>query len=83
VNNELVSYFPEADMAKTGVLTTGEAAERLGVPTWALRRLYERGLLPEPGRMGLYRAVPIADLPMLREKLLEYGYLRPEVAAAV
>jgi hypothetical protein len=33
--------------------------------------------------MGLYRAVPIADLPMLREKLLEYGYLRPEVAAAV
>jgi hypothetical protein len=64
-------------------VTTGEMARRLGVPIWPLRGLYTRGIVPEPGRMGLYRAIPVSDEGMLREKLIEYGYLEPEVAAAV
>jgi hypothetical protein len=57
-------------------LTLGTAARSLGVRTWQLRRLFERGLMPEPPRVGVYRVIAVADLPGLKAALQEAGYLR-------
>jgi DNA-binding transcriptional MerR regulator len=61
--------------------TLGAVAKHFGVAVWQVRRLFERGLLPEPGRAGAYRLVAPADLPRVEEALRAAGYLR-EVARA-
>ena len=58
------------------VLTLGPAAKLLGVRTWQLRRLFERGLMPEPPRVGAYRVIAVTDLPYLKAALHEAGYLK-------
>jgi hypothetical protein len=55
--------------------TTGSLARLLGARLWQVRRVFERGLLPEPKRLGSYRVIPAADVPLVREKLVEAGYM--------
>ena len=57
------------------LLTIGQAAERLGAQSWRLRRLYQRGLLPEPQWVGRSRVVNEDDLPQIRTALEKAGYL--------
>jgi DNA-binding transcriptional MerR regulator len=59
-----------------GGFTTGEVARRLGIPVWAVRRIYERGLLPPPPRVGQYRFVPAEDVDRLEGLLIKAGYLK-------
>ena len=63
-------------------LTTGAAARRLGAPEWAVARVYARGLLPEPPRLGHFRIIREDQLPALRAALVEAAYLK-ETAEAV
>ncbi len=56
-------------------LTVGEAAMRLHCLEWRLRRVFERGLLPEPLRLGRYRLIPVADLPKIQKAMEDVGYL--------
>jgi DNA-binding transcriptional MerR regulator len=56
-------------------LTIGQIAKRFGCPPWAVRRLFERGLLPEPPRVGAYRVVAPEKLPQVETALREAGYL--------
>jgi DNA-binding transcriptional MerR regulator len=44
-------------MSESPYLTLGAAAQRLGCQAWQIRRLFERGLLPEPPRVGAYRVL--------------------------
>jgi DNA-binding transcriptional MerR regulator len=53
----------------------GPVARRFGVPIWQLRRVFERGLLPEPSRVGAYRVIAREDLPLVEEALRKAGYL--------
>jgi DNA-binding transcriptional MerR regulator len=61
-------------------LTLGTVAERFGVPTWKVRRLFERGILPPAARIGPYRVVDPADLPAIETALREAGYLANDSA---
>jgi DNA-binding transcriptional MerR regulator len=56
-------------------LTLGAVARRYGCPTWQIRRLYERGLLPPAKRVGAYRVVAVSDLPLVERALRDAGYL--------
>lgn len=50
-------------MSQPIAYTTGAVARLKGVPEWKVRRIFERGLLPDPGRAGTYRLIPASDLP--------------------
>jgi hypothetical protein len=56
-------------------LSTGEAAQAIGIFHWQLVRLFTRGLVPEARRFGRYRAIAPADLPALRAAARSAGYL--------
>jgi hypothetical protein len=43
-----------------------------------VRRVYERGLLPEPLRIGRYRVITEADAPAVEGAMRRCGYLRRE-----
>jgi DNA-binding transcriptional MerR regulator len=58
-------------------LTIGDVARRLGCQGWQVRRLFQRGLLPEAARVGAYRVVSERDLPLVEKALREAGYLPP------
>lgn len=64
------------------VLIVGEVARRLGVKPWQVRRVVERGLVPEPTRIGAYRAFAESDLPALDAALRQAGYLADLEAVA-
>ena len=55
--------------------TLGDIARLYDRPVWMVRRLYERGLLPEPPRVGGYRVVPLADVPLVEAAMRRAGYL--------
>lgn len=61
-------------------MTTGEAAKKLGWPVWAIRRVYDRGLLPQPERVGQYRVIPESDLPAVKAALERAGYLKVQAS---
>jgi hypothetical protein len=61
---------------ETKYLTLGEVAERLGCQVWRVGRLFDRGLLPEPRRVGKNRVVPEEDLPTVERVLRGAGYLK-------
>jgi len=65
-------------------LTLGAVGRRFGVQTWMVRRLFERNLLPPAQRVGAYRVVAVADLPLVEKALRDAGYLpeTTEVAPA-
>ena len=62
------------------VLTLGDVAEIFGIRLWKVRRLFERGFLSEPKRVGGYRIVFRADLPIIEQALREAGYLSASAA---
>ena len=55
--------------------TLGDLARENKIPIWKVRRLFERGLLPEPPRIGRYRVVPTEDIPKVVKALRDAGYL--------
>jgi DNA-binding transcriptional MerR regulator len=59
----------------TAPLTIGAVARQFGCHPWQVRRLYERGLLAEPARVGAYRVVTADDLPRIESALRQAGYL--------
>ncbi len=63
-------------------LTTSEVARRYGIKDWMVRRLYEKGALPEPGRFGRFRVVAETDLPKVEAALRKAKYLREPSAVA-
>ena len=63
-------------LAASSRLTLGAVAKLYGVRLWQVRRLYERGILPEPERVARYRVVPRDDLPRIEATLRACGYLR-------
>lgn len=62
-------------MSRTAKRTLGEVAEHFRLPTWKIRRLFERGILPPAERIGLYRVVAAKDLPKIEAALHKAGYL--------
>jgi hypothetical protein len=63
-------------------LTIGQIARHFGCLPWQVRRVFERGLLPEPQRIGAYRVVEAADLPKIEQALRQAGYLDKEAPSA-
>jgi DNA-binding transcriptional MerR regulator len=57
------------------VFGIGEVAKRLGVKTWQVRRLEERGLLDRTARIGWNRIYDSEDLPKIEAALRKAGYL--------
>jgi hypothetical protein len=64
------------------VLTLGDVGRRHGLPTWKVRRVYERKFLSEPRCLGNYRMIRASELGALEEALRQAGYLPGEAAAA-
>jgi DNA-binding transcriptional MerR regulator len=62
-------------MTDVPYLTVGTVAQHFGCQPWQIRRLFERGLLPQAPRVGAYRVIAPADLPRVREALRLAGYL--------
>ena len=62
-------------MSDPTVLTLGGVARRYGCRVWQVRRVFERGFLPEPTRFGIYRIVHERDLPQVEAALRAAGYL--------
>jgi len=60
---------------------TRQAAERLGVATWCVRRVYARQLLEDAPRIGRTRVLSESDLPKLKAALVVAGYLAPDPPA--
>jgi len=58
------------------VYTIGSVARHFGCPTWRIRRLFERGLLPPASRVGAYRVIAAKDLPLVEMALRQAGYLQ-------
>jgi hypothetical protein len=61
--------------ANATFLTLGQVAKQIGIKVWKVRRVYERGLLAEPSRIGGYRVVTATELPTLLETLRAVGYM--------
>jgi hypothetical protein len=66
----------EKTTAAPRLYTVGEAAQKLGCQGWMVRRLFERGLLPEPPRLGITRALREDQLPEVGRLVREHGYLK-------
>jgi hypothetical protein len=62
--------------------TIGGLAKRYGLPAWKVRRIFERGLIPEPARLGAYRVVAVRELPQIEDALRKAGYLKAEAVPA-
>lgn len=69
-------------MSQPTVYTTGAVARLHGIPEWRVRRVFERKLLPDPGRAGTYRLIPASDLPKVEAALRAAGYLEPSEVPA-
>lgn len=55
--------------------TTREIADLLGTETWRVRRLFESGRLPEPGRFAGKRAISGELIPSIVDALRERNWL--------
>jgi hypothetical protein len=56
--------------------STRQVADLLGTQTWKVRRLFENGELPEPGRFAGKRAIPSNRLPEIVDALRRHGWLK-------
>jgi len=63
-------------------LSLGQVATRFDCRTWQVRRIYERGLLPEPDRLGIYRIIWADKLDQVEAALRAAGYIGEEACAA-
>ena len=59
--------------------TTRELADILGTDEWRVRRLFEDGTLPEPGRFAGKRAIPGEMIPAIVDALRARGWLPIEL----
>lgn len=62
-------------------LPLGPVAAKFGVPVWKLRRLFERGLLPEPPRVGAWRVIRAEQLDQVEAALRAAGYVEASAGA--
>lgn len=60
---------------QTKVFSTRELADVLGTKTWRVRRLYEDGTLPEPGRFAGKRVIPGTAIPAIVDELRKRGWI--------
>jgi hypothetical protein len=58
------------------LLTLGDVAQRLGCQLWQVARVIDRGLFPQPARVGCYRVLSLDDLPAMRAALIKAGFLK-------
>jgi hypothetical protein len=63
------------DRTMPSVFSTRDIADLLGVETWRVRRLFEDGTLPEPGRFAGKRAIPGETIPAIVDALRVRGWL--------
>lgn len=62
--------------ATVSYLALGDLAKRYpGLQVWQIRRLYERGILPEPPRIAGMRVIPVEDVLKTVVALRKAGYL--------
>jgi hypothetical protein len=54
-------------------LTTSEAARQLGIGARRLQRIFERGDVPEPARLGHSRIIYAADVERVQRYLRQVG----------
>jgi hypothetical protein len=59
-------------------LSATEAARQLRCPVWQIRKIFDRGLLPQPPRLGPYRVILPEDLPRIADALVRAGYRSAE-----
>lgn len=64
------------------MLTTPEAAKRIGCTRSQLREVYRKGHLPPVPRAGLTRLIAEKDLPRIKRKLIELGWMKEAANAA-
>lgn len=57
------------------IFTTREVAELLGTAEWKIRRLFEDGTLPEPGRFAGKRVITRDQLPTILDALRSRGWV--------
>jgi hypothetical protein len=72
-------YRPRKEQAMDSprvLLTVPQVSERLGAPCWAIRRIFDQGLLPPCTRVGRNRVFEEAGLPAIEKALRERGYLK-------
>ena len=62
-------------MTKQRMFTTRQAGEEVGAETWKVRRLFEDGTLPEPGKFGGKRVIPESLIPAIREAMRRRGWI--------
>jgi hypothetical protein len=62
-------------MAGQRWMTTGQAAREIGAESWQVARLFQRGLVEEPRRLGQFRLIAESDLPALKRAAEAAGYL--------
>ena len=62
--------------------TTREVAKILNSDEWRIRRLYEDGTLPEPGRFGNKRVILSESIPAIVDALRARGWLPKEEVSA-
>ena len=62
-------------------LSVGELADFLGVQTWQIARLFERGLVREPPRISGRRIIPKCRVPEIIDRLRDCGWLGIESGA--
>ena len=62
--------------------STRDIAEVLGIETWRVRRLFENGELPEPGRFAGKRAIPSELIPAIVDRLRKHGWIPAQQEAA-
>jgi hypothetical protein len=65
------------------IFSTREVGELFGVREWQVRRLYEDGTLPEPGRFAGKRVIARADLPTVLDALRARGWVPVECCEEV
>jgi hypothetical protein len=59
-------------------LTLGDVARSHGIALHNLRRLFTRGVIPEPGRVAHMRVIRREDLPRVLDAARAAGYLAPQ-----
>jgi hypothetical protein len=57
------------------VLSTNSVSERIGVPSYAVRRIIDRHFRNSVERIGGHRVVPLNLVPLIEQKAREAGYL--------
>jgi hypothetical protein len=55
-------------------LSLGEVADLLSVQSWRIARLFELGVLPEPGRVAGRRMIPNDMVPEVADALRARGW---------